>query len=358
MMKILKAYGIPPNLLSAIDNMYTNTRAKVVTPDGETQEFDILAGVLQGDTLAPFLFIIVLDYALRQATSGMETELGFTITPRKSRRFPAVTITDLDFADDISLLCNQIQHAQQLLLRVESECIKVGLGLNAKKTEVMTYNIPEHAPLRTVSGDVLKEVVDFKYLGSWVESTEGDIKIRKALAWRALNGMGSIWKSHMSRDVKLSFFTATVESVLLYGCEAWTLTSVLERSLNGCYTRMLRAVLNVNWRQRIPNTELYGDLPRVGDKVAARRMELAGHCYRHPELAASRLILWEPTHGHRSRGGQRKTFIDILKRDASVEDTNELVACMQDRIDWRIRIRSRLRPSFQEIVAHSYGPGP
>ena len=65
---------------------------------------------------------------------------------------------------------------------MESECIKVGLGLNAKKTEVMTYNIPEHDPLRTVTGDVLKEVADFKYLGSWVESTEADIKIRKALA--------------------------------------------------------------------------------------------------------------------------------------------------------------------------------
>ena len=129
----------------------------------------------------------------------MEIELRFTITPRKSRRFPAVSITDLDFADDISLLSDQIQHAQQLLLRVETECNKVELGLNAKKTEVMTYNRPLNmTPLRTVSGDVLMEVVDFKYLGSWVESTEADIKIRKALAWRALNKMGSIWKSHMS----------------------------------------------------------------------------------------------------------------------------------------------------------------
>jgi hypothetical protein len=62
MMKILKAYGVPPNLLRAIKEIYTNTRAKVITPDGETEEFDILAGVLQGDTLAPFLFVIILDY--------------------------------------------------------------------------------------------------------------------------------------------------------------------------------------------------------------------------------------------------------------------------------------------------------
>ena len=65
MMKILKAYSVPPNLHRAIENMYTNTRARVMSPDGCSEEFNIRTGVLQGDTLAPFLFIIVLDYALR-----------------------------------------------------------------------------------------------------------------------------------------------------------------------------------------------------------------------------------------------------------------------------------------------------
>ena len=45
----------PPNLLRAIESMYryARTRAKVVTPDGDSEEFDIQAGVMQGDTLAP-----------------------------------------------------------------------------------------------------------------------------------------------------------------------------------------------------------------------------------------------------------------------------------------------------------------
>jgi len=161
---------------------------------------------------------------VRQATEGQERDLGFTITPRKSRRTPAVTLTDLDFEDDICLLCNQIQQAQELLTRVEKECSKVGLGLNAKKTEVMTYNIPGHNSLRTSRGNILKEVDNFKYLGSWMDSSEADVKRRKALAWRALNNMTRIWKSHMSRQVKLSFFLAMVESILLYGSEAWMMT--------------------------------------------------------------------------------------------------------------------------------------
>ena len=76
-MKILRAYELPERPVRAIEIMYEGTKAKVVSPDGDTELFDILAGVLQGDTLAPYLFIIALDYALRQALSGKEEEFGF-----------------------------------------------------------------------------------------------------------------------------------------------------------------------------------------------------------------------------------------------------------------------------------------
>ena len=57
---------------------------------------------------------------------------------------------------------------------------------------------------------------------------------------------------------------------------------------------MLRKALNVHWSERMPNVTLYGKLPKIGDKIAARRLRLVGHCQRHPELGAHRLILWEP----------------------------------------------------------------
>ena len=75
-----------------------------MSPDGDTEQFMLLAGVLQGDTRALYLIIIVLDYALRQAIVGREEELGFTITPRLSRRVHPVILTDLDFADDIAII--------------------------------------------------------------------------------------------------------------------------------------------------------------------------------------------------------------------------------------------------------------
>ena len=45
--------------------LYRNTKVKVHSPDGNTDYFDIVAGVLQGDTLAPYLFIICLDHVIR-----------------------------------------------------------------------------------------------------------------------------------------------------------------------------------------------------------------------------------------------------------------------------------------------------
>ena len=67
MVEILKLYGIPDKMIAAIGVVYINTSSTILTPDGETPFFSIQAGILQGDTLAPFLFIIVVDYVLRMS---------------------------------------------------------------------------------------------------------------------------------------------------------------------------------------------------------------------------------------------------------------------------------------------------
>ena len=84
LMKILLAYGIPQKIVDLISLLYTNTRAQVVTSDGMTERFEILAGVLQGDTLAPYLFIIVVDYCMRLALEK-HPDIGFTITPARQK---------------------------------------------------------------------------------------------------------------------------------------------------------------------------------------------------------------------------------------------------------------------------------
>ena len=81
MFHILKDFGIPTRLMDAIGKIYEEKLATVLCPDGETEFFKIM---LQGDTLAPYLFIMsfFLEYVLREAIEGHEESLGITIKPR------------------------------------------------------------------------------------------------------------------------------------------------------------------------------------------------------------------------------------------------------------------------------------
>ena len=203
----------------------------------------------------------------------------------------------------------------------------------------MAENV-EDPVVTTLDGTHLEVVPDFKYLGAWIVSTQRDIKVRRARAWYVLHSMKKVWKSALSKQFKSRLFVATVESVLLYGSEAWTLSVQDKKALDGVYTQMLRMALNVSWEDHVKNIDLYGDLPRLSDKIRQRRMRLAGHCVRHPELGASELILWEPTHGRRARGRPHATYVDTLRRDTGMSSTSEIRSLMGDREEWRAAIRN------------------
>ena len=166
MEQILLAYGIPKETVAAITILYKNTKVNVRSPDGDTEYFDIVAGVLQGDTLAPYLFIICLDYVLRTLIDKIR-ENGFELMKKRSRRYPAKTITD---TDDIVILANTPNQAETLLHSLERAAAGIGLYVNAHKTEYMCYN--QMGDISTLEGTPLKLVDKFTYLGSSVESTE------------------------------------------------------------------------------------------------------------------------------------------------------------------------------------------
>ena len=348
MMKILLAYGIPKKIVDAIRVLYDNTRARIISPDGETEEFEIVAGVLQGDTLAPYLFAIVLDYAMRKAINGFEEELGFKLVKRRSRRTAPVTITDTGFADDIALISEGLAQAQKMLTRVETEAAKIGLHMNAKKTQVMPFNQEDvNFILKSISGDTIAAVEDYLYLGAWMSSSDQDIHVRKALAWSACNKLSKIWKSDLSRYIKVRLFRAIVESILLYGSETWTLTKELTKRLDGTYTRMLRCALNISWKSHTTNEVLYGNIPKLSETIAARRLRLAGHCVRHPELEAAKLVLWAPQQGRSNRGRKRTDYIDALKADTGLSTLEDLRSSMLDRDVWKefvADVRADARP--------------
>ena len=135
MEQILLAYGLPKETVAAIMILYRNTKVKVRSPDGDTEYFDIVAGVLQGDTLAPYLFIICLDYVLRTSIDKIR-ENGFQLTKRRSKRYPAKTITDADYADDLALLANTPNQAETLLHSLERAAAGIGPPCQCKQNRI------------------------------------------------------------------------------------------------------------------------------------------------------------------------------------------------------------------------------
>ena len=108
--------------------LYRNTKVKVRSPDGDTDYFDIVTGVLQGDTLAPYLFIICLDYVLRTSIDKIE-ENGFKLTKERSRRYPAKTITDTDYINDIAILANHL-HKPKPCYIVWNELLQASVSMS------------------------------------------------------------------------------------------------------------------------------------------------------------------------------------------------------------------------------------
>ena len=68
--------------------LYRNTQVKVRSQDGDTDYFDIVAGVLQGDKLAPYLFIICLDYVLRTYIDKKKKKKRFQANKGKKQKVP------------------------------------------------------------------------------------------------------------------------------------------------------------------------------------------------------------------------------------------------------------------------------
>ena len=332
MLHILKLYGIPNQIIEAVRIMYDNQTTFVLTPDGPTDFFTTTSGILQGDTLAPYLFIIVVDYILRQSLDKSYTK-GLTITQRRSSRHKSQHLTDLDYADDLALLSDLISDAQELLHSLEIAAEKVGLTLNEPKTECMILNADSsHPPISSKSGAVLKEVSDFKYLGSYVGDSRKDFETRKALAWKSCNKLHSIWQSSIPKKTKLSFFRASVESVLLYGSETWTMNREFEKRLDGLYTRLLMRVQNLNWKDHPTLADIYGDLPRISHTLMIRRLQFAGHCIRAPDQPVSDLVMWRLPYN--KRGRRPLTYSDVLVRDCDIPLEN-LAAAMLDREHWK-----------------------
>ena len=112
------------------------------------------------------------------------------------------------------------------------------------------------------------------------------------------------------------------------------ITNKLEARLDGCYTRLLMMVLDLNWKDHPTREEIYGSLPKVSEIVRERRLNFAAHCSRRQNEPVSELVFCTPTQGSRAQGRPRLTYPKLLSLDTGLEP-QELHNLMQDRVLWR-----------------------
>ena len=175
---------------------------------------------------------------------------------------------------------------------LESAANSVGLYMNCNETEYMLVKDCEHEVVKSLNENILKQVDNFKYLGSYISSSKKDFEIRKAQAWVACNKLHTIWTSGVSTKAKISLFKTCVESIFLYGSETWTMLKQLEKRLDNTYTRLLMRVQNINWKQLFALEQIHGNLPKASGVVKMRRDRFTGHCLRAKEEIIFDLLLW------------------------------------------------------------------
>ena len=107
---VLSRNGVSKLLIANVMKFYMGISAVLATHTETVKKNSTTSCVLQGNTLATFLFITLLDYVLR------ETLLcnidGFTIIPRRSSRYPAARIGALVYANDIVITSDTIVKAK------------------------------------------------------------------------------------------------------------------------------------------------------------------------------------------------------------------------------------------------------
>ena len=146
----------------------------------------------------------------------------------------------------------------------------------------------------------------------------------------------NIWYSTTANESNIYIFRQLIEPILLYGAETWTLTARQQKRLDGTYTNLLRRVQVIDWSEHTTLRQIYGDIPPLSQKVAKRRLSLAGHCYRAAGEVIHPLLLWRPSGPVRYRG---LTFPDAIAMDSRMERM-DCPAAMGDREVWGCAVES------------------
>jgi hypothetical protein len=181
------------------------------------------------------------------------------------------------------------------------------------------------------------QVEEFCYLGSRITSngrSKKDIASRIAQVKKAFCQKRCLLAAkNTSLEIRKHFIKTYVWSMLLYGCEAWTITATKQGRLEAMEMWCYRRMMNVKWTERITNKEV---LRRVGEKrnimntLRRRRSRCIGHILRHSSLLKT--VLEGKICGRSYSGGPR---IEQIMKGVKTKIYVGMKRLADNREDWR-----------------------
>ena len=133
-------------------------------------------------------------------------------------------VNNLRYANDTTLMAESEAELKSLLMQVKEDSDKFGLKLDIQKTKIMASG-----PITSwhIDGETVETVAGFIFLGSKI-TADGDcsheIKRCLLLGRKIMTNLDSILKRRdITLPTKVRLVKAMVSSVVMYGCESWTI---------------------------------------------------------------------------------------------------------------------------------------
>ncbi|KAI5738724.1 hypothetical protein M8J77_010460 [Diaphorina citri] len=344
--EILKEVGLNYKERRAIWNLYKNESAVFECGDC-VSEAKIRQGVRQGCCMSAILFNCYIQKALDEMREEMSEWPGIKVHGQK--------IDMIRYADDIALTAASEEELTEALEKMKNILNKdFNMKINKSKTKIMVVSLNERITNVQLENENLKQIKEFTYLGGKITQDgrcKREIESRIQQAKIAFNKKAKIFESpNIDLEVRKNLIKSFVWSVLLYGCETWTISESEKKHLEAFEMWCYRKTLKIVWSDRVTNEEVLERVKerrQVMNNISARRAKWIGHNLRHEGMLLT--LIEGMVEGTNQRGRPRKEFIRDVETDMGCQTYMELKRLAQNRNEWRRRTKMLL-PTNRQIV--------
>jgi len=178
-----------------------------------------------------------------------------------------------------------------------------------------------------IDNSTFDRVEEFKYLGTTLtnqKSIAEEIKSRLRSGNACYHSVQNLLSSRLlSKNLKIKIYRNIILSIVLYGCETWSLTLREERKLRVFENMVLTRIFGprrdeVTGEWRIQHNEELNNLyssPNIVRVIKSRRMRWAGHVARMGEERGAYRVLVGKPEGRRPVGKPRLRWVDNITMD-------------------------------------------